>query len=149
VLADTLQERLHDDKVLLYEAQKTGYMPLPLTSEMQAFTQGIEAIKGYVRDKSATRLSVAAEHLARAGYELLQLEGRYLYLRETVPTRGWGLYVIDSEARSRLLVEVPAPLDERGTFEAGTRLFFGTQAGALSIAGSRRTVNATALPMSW
>ena len=142
VLADTLQRRLHDDKVLLYEAQKTGYMPLPLTTEMQAFTQGIEVIKGYLRDKSAARLNVAAEHLARAGYELLQLEGRYLYLRETQPTRGWGLYVIDSEAQSRLLVEVPAPLDERGTFEAGTRLFFSTQAGALSIAGSRRTINA-------
>ena len=141
-LGGQLQDRLRDDKVLLYEAQKTGQMPLPLTTELQAFGKGIEAIRLYMRDKSAARLNEAAAYLAQVGYELLQLEGRYLYLRETAPTRGWGLYVLDTGAEGRLLVEVPAPLDERGTFEAGMRLFFSTQAGALSIAGSKRNVNA-------
>ena len=141
-LAEHLQDRLRDDKVLLYEAQKTGYMPLPLTAELQGFGRGIEAIKRYMRDKSAASLDAAAGYLAEVGYELLQLEGRYLYLREAAPTRGWGLYVVDTESKGRLLVEVPAPLDERGTFEAGLRLFMSAQAGALSIAGSRRTINA-------
>lgn len=140
-LTDSLGDRLRDDKVLLYRAQESGSMPQLLTAELQAFARAIEMLDAYRRDSSPGQLAQAADFLSEVGYELLQLEGRYLYLRETAPVRGWGMYVIDTASSSRLVVEVPAPLDERGTFEAGTSLFINTQAGALAIAGTKQGIN--------
>ena len=140
-LTDTIIDRLRDDKVMLYRAQEAGAMPQLLTSELQAFTRAIELIDAYRREPSSGLLARAADYLAEVGYELLQLEERYLYLRETAPVRGWGLYVVDTAGSNRLVVEVPAPLDERGTFEAGASLFINAQAGALAIAGTRRGSN--------
>ena len=138
---ESLSERLRDDKVMLYRTQATGTMPQLLTTELQSFTRAIELLDDYRRDPSSRQLAQATALLAGLGYELLQLEGRYLYLRETDPVRGWGLYAIDTASSNRLVVEVPAPLDERGTFEAGIRLFINAQAGALAIAGARRGTN--------
>ena len=140
-LTEHLDDRLRDDKVLLYRAQESGSMPQLLTTELQAFTRAVELLDAYRRDKTPAQLDAAAGHLAEVGYELLELEGRYLYLRETDPVRGWGLYVIDTGTSNRLVVEVPAPLDERGTFEAGISLFLNAQAGALAIAGTRQGIN--------
>jgi hypothetical protein len=140
-LEDSLIDRLRNDKVLLYRAQESGPMPQLLTTELQAFTRAIELIDSYRRDPSSVQLEQAAVHLAELDYELLQLEGRYLYLREAAPVRGWGMYVIDTRGSNRLMVEVPAPVDERGTYEAGTSLFINTRAGALAIAGTRRDSN--------
>jgi hypothetical protein len=136
-----LDDRIRDDKVLLYRAQQSGAMPQLLTPELQAFTRAIELLDDYRRNKTAAQLEAAAGHLAEVGYELLELEGRYLYLRETAPVRGWGLYVIDTGTSNRLVVEIPAPLDEHGTFEAGISLFLNAQAGALAIAGTRQGIN--------
>ena len=116
-------------------------MPQLLTTELQAFGSAIELLDAYRREPTPGQLTGAAGYLEQVGYELLQIEGRYLYLRETAPVRGWGMYVIDTVGSNRLVVEVPAPLDERGTFEAGTSLFMNAQAGALAIAGSRRGSN--------
>lgn len=140
-VTERLEDRLRDDKVLLYRARDAGSMPQLLTTELQAFTRAIELLDAYRRDGEAARLGEAAGHLAGVGYELLQLEDRYLYLRETAPVRGWGLYVIDTGTRNQLVVEVPSPLQERGTFEAGTSLFFTSGAGALAIAGTNRNAN--------
>ena len=140
-LTEHLDARLRDDKVLLYRAQESGPMPQLLTTELQAFTRAIELIDAYLQDKLPAQLDAAAGYLAEVGYELLQLDGRYLYLRESAPVRGWGLYVIDTGTSNRLVVEVPAPLDERGTFEAGISLFLNAQAGALAIAGTKQGIN--------
>jgi hypothetical protein len=140
-VTEHFDDRLRDDKVMLYRAQGSGPMPQLLTSELQAFTRAVELLDAYRRDKTPAQLDAATGYLAGLGYELLELEGRYLYLRETDPVRGWGLYVIDTQTSNRLVVEVPAPLDERGTFEAGISLFLNAQAGALAIAGTRQGIN--------
>jgi hypothetical protein len=64
-----------------------------------------------------------------------------LYLREREPRRGWGVYVIRLDTLSRLVIEAPAPLDERGTAEAGVALFERFDARALAIGGSHRKAN--------
>lgn len=141
-VAGQIDSRLREDKVLLYRAQESGPMPQLLTSELQAFARAIGLLDAYRRDRQPATLDAAAGYLAEVGYELLELEGRYLYLRETDPVRGWGLYVIDTATRNRLVIEVPAPLDERGTFEAGISLLLNTGAGALAIAGTKQGSNA-------
>ena len=61
------------------------------------------------------------------------MQQRYLYLREQVPTRGWGLYVFDLQSPEGVVVEVPAPLDEWSTMEAGLSVFLQLEGGALAV----------------
>ena len=60
---------------------------------------------------------------------------------ENYTRRNWGVYVLDLEANDRLLIEVPAPLDEWGMMESGAILFMQMQGQALAIAGSARKAN--------
>jgi len=95
----------------------------------------------YAGHPDAATLARGRAALGRVNYEVYVVDGRYLYLREREPRRGWGLYAIDTRAQNRLLVEVPAPLDEIGTVEAGVSLFERMQARTLAIAGSARKTN--------
>ncbi|MCK7505011.1 MAG: hypothetical protein MZV70_13640 [Desulfobacterales bacterium] len=79
--------------------------------------------------------------LAGAHYQVSLLDDRYYLLTEREPARGRGLYVIDGRAKGRLLVEVPAPLDEWGVIDAGAWLFKTLDARALAVAGTGRRVN--------
>ena len=136
-----LAERLREDKILLYHAQKAGQMPLPLASELEAFLQALEALERYLDGEHEQHLDTAAAYLAQVGYQVHELEGRYLYLSETPPARGWGFYVVDTRPASQQIVEVPAPLDERGALEAGVSLFLANGARALAVAGTRKALN--------
>lgn len=140
-VAGQLDSRLRDNKVLLYRAQESGPMPQLLTAELQAFARAIGQLDAYRHDRQPAQLEAAAGYLAEVGYELLEVEGRYLYLRESGPVRGWGLFVIDIATSNSLVIEVPAPLDERGTYEAGISLFLNARAGALAIAGTKQDSN--------
>ncbi|MCA9150931.1 MAG: hypothetical protein KDA92_16580, partial [Planctomycetales bacterium] len=55
--------------------------------------------------------------------------------------RGWGIYVVDLDSPSEMLVEVPAPLEEWSTFDAGFVLFTKLGARALAISGTARETN--------
>ena len=52
------------------------------------------------------------------------------------------MYVFDPQSPGNLLIEAPAPLEERGTLEAATRLFENKHARGLAIANARRSANA-------
>lgn len=136
-----LADRIREDKILLYRAHQAGQMPLPLAPELDSFVQALDRLARYIDEQDDRQLQVAAEYLADIGYRIEVLEGRYLYLSEAVPTRGWGLFVVDTRAATRQLVEVPAPLDERGTLEAGVSLFVANGARALAIAGTKGSLN--------
>lgn len=69
------------------------------------------------------------------------MAGPFILLRNHGPVRGWGLYVIALDTPLGVGVEVPAPLDEWGTAEAGVRLFQELQGRTLAIAGSGRKTN--------
>ncbi|WP_448206762.1 poly-gamma-glutamate biosynthesis protein PgsC/CapC [Azospirillum sp. sgz302134] len=74
------------------------------------------------------------------GYRAERVEGHYLLLREEAPGRGWGAYVITTDAPDSggapLVVEVPDPLESRGLADAGTALFRDLGARALAVAGT-------------
>ena len=136
-----LGDLLRDDKVLLYQAQQAGRVPAPLSAELETFDAALHALNEHIAGGGDAPLKQAAELLGGIGYEVLELEGRYLYLRERQPVKGWGLYVLDRRAEGGLAVEVPLPLNERGSFEAGTALFQVAGARALAIGGARRDIN--------
>ncbi len=134
-------EQIRDDKVLLYKAQKEGRIPLALTGELEAFSEALEALDSYLITGNNEQRQLAAALLGKVGYQIMELENRYLYLRETAPVRGWGLYVLDMHSDNGLVVEVPLPLDERGSFEAGVALFSILEGRALAIGGAKRDIN--------
>jgi len=136
-----LTELIRDDKVLLYQAQDAGRIPLALTPELEAFSEALETLKTFVATGDQEARHRATLLLAEVGYQMLELENRYLYLRETAPVRGWGLYVLDMHSDNGLVIEVPFPLNERGSFEAGVALFSILDGRGLAIGGSKRDMN--------
>ncbi|HCB12056.1 MAG TPA: hypothetical protein DEP36_00580 [Gammaproteobacteria bacterium] len=137
----TLTAMLSGDHVELNRPRREGTAPAPLPGEVNAFRSGIEQLRIYLDTGDAARLKDAARQLDAAHYQIYRIEQRYLYLRERTPAYGWGIYVVDLQASGDLLVEVPAPLEERGALTAGGRLFSALQGRALAIAGAKRMVN--------
>lgn len=137
-----LMDVVRDDKIGLYRKREANSVANPLPQELDAFAEGVAALLDHARHPDPAKLTHGRAVLARVNYEVFMVEGRYLYLREREPRRGWGLYAIDTRSDNRLLVEVPAPLDEVGTVEAGVSLFARMQARTLAIAGSARKTNA-------
>ncbi len=130
----TLVEKLREDKVLLYERQRSLAVLKPTPSQLDAFGLGLHDIRKYLGDRDAGVLEEARKAFRAAKYRLARVEKRYLYLSELPPRNGWGIFVIDLDAPQGLLVEVPAPLDEWATLESGAFLFRLLGARALAVA---------------
>ena len=137
-----LIEVVRRDKVAMYSNKIRDSVILPLPQEAEMFAAGVRSLLAYVESRDMQLLYEAKEQLARVNYRVDLIESNYLYLQENFPRRGGGSYIIHINAQSQLLVEVPAPLDERGTMEAAARLFTTMQGKALAIAGSHRQTNA-------
>ncbi|HVR73259.1 MAG TPA: poly-gamma-glutamate biosynthesis protein PgsC/CapC, partial [Planctomycetota bacterium] len=134
-------EQLREDKVLLYgQSAAGGDAPaIPLPSETEAFTRALKSLRQCLLHGRQTDLDEARASLLEAGYDLLELKGGHLYLRERGLRRGWGAYVLDRNRPPGLLIEVPAPLEEWATMEAGAYLskLFGAASLAVSTKASR------------
>ncbi len=84
----------------------------------------------------------AAEGVDALGYEVRELEHggrRLLVLAEAQSDRRhWGAFVVEPDAASDLLVEIPHPVSDLATPQVGLELFTRTGARALLIAGAHR-----------
>jgi hypothetical protein len=105
------------------------------------FAEGVRQLKTYVTSHQPSDLQAARALLDQVQYSVEVVAGRFLLLRERGPVRGWGLYVVALKTPTGVAIEVPAPLDEWGTTEAGVRLFQELQGRMLAIAGSGRKTN--------
>lgn len=143
-----IQERSATDIVSILQQEKTGFYAAvvgnraapPLPREADAFAYGIRLLLEYRRNPDPDALSVARSSLHAANY-VVEHAGDYLILRERQPAKGWGAYVLRLGDRTDLVVEVPAPLDEPGSFEAGAAVFMQSKANAYASAGSLRMAN--------
>lgn len=131
---------VREEQVALYNTRQVDSMGTPLGGELEAWREGLRLLRDAPpSDREA--INRAAAMLDRANYEVLHVEQRYLALRERAPRRHWGFYVIDPAADGHLLLEVPAPLDERGSLDAGLGLFRQFSGRALAVAGAARSAN--------
>ncbi len=113
----------------------------PTADERVTFTQAVHAV-------TERRLGMAQHLLEPLDYGVRTLQdastGRELVILTEVPTpdgeikHGWGLYVINPAASTRVLVEVAHPLFDVNTPEIGTAFFEAVDAQALLIAGTHR-----------
>ncbi len=144
IMAETnknLIETIDVDKLDLYKTRHANSVALPQPFELDIFSEALKNISNYVEHRSEESLIRAASLLKRLNYSIEKVQDSYLYLKENAPKRGWGLYVFSLKSLNKLLVEVPAPMDERNTLEVGIWLFQDMKAQALAIAGSYRNSN--------
>lgn len=135
-------ELIREDKVSLYKPIKTSGVPPPLPYEIETFTSAINYLLSYIKQQDMAELYRAMTLLQQLNYQIHLVENRYLYIKERDPGNGWGIYVIDTESKNNLVIEVPAPLEEPGALNAAALLFTRMEARALAIAGVRRNANA-------
>lgn len=130
-----LMDRLRNDKLSLYKSRLPGVLTAPQQRDIDIFASAIRVLLESIETGNDAQRLESAALLARAGYGMKMIEERYLYISESGGNHGWGIYVIDTKTSGRLLIEVPAPLNEAGTFEAGAAIFMASGARALAISG--------------
>jgi hypothetical protein len=134
----TLMSLLDEERITLYQAKFNNHFSLPDTDELDLFTQALKLLQDYIKQPDNHKLEQAAEYLNKVNYKLELVDKHYLYLHEKSPNHDSGIYVIDTQSASTLSLEIPAPLDELGVFDAGIALFDGLGAQCLAISGSNR-----------
>lgn len=137
----SLLDTLRKEQVHLKQQRVPNSTLIPLPREMELFAEGVRQLKTYITSREQSDLRTARALLDQVQYDVEEVTGQFVVLRERVPPRGWGLYVIALQTPTGVGVEVPAPLDEWGTAEAGVRLFQALRGRTLAIAGSGRTTN--------
>lgn len=135
---EDLSTLLKKQEVGLYQAKVNNTFKLPLANELDTFSRAIVLLQSYVKNTNEEKLQQAKVYLSRVNYSLDIVQNRYLYLHEKPPMSGWGMYIFDLQSSSSLAISIPAPLDERGIFDAGVNLFQMLNAGSLAISGSSR-----------
>jgi hypothetical protein len=131
------------EKISLYKGLPLNSYQRPLAQELDLFEQGLDNLLIYRQTQDKNQLYQASRLFAALHYESHFINQRYFYLREKKSEKphGWGLFLVDLQPITRLLLQVPAPLDEKGTLDAGIALFVQMQAQALAIAGTAQKVN--------
>lgn len=137
----TLVERVNQDKVVLYQSNRSDGMRIPSIAEIDKFNEALSYIDQYRATRDSAAFEAARGLLAAVNFQLNIIDQDYLYISEMAPSRGWGIYVYNLKATDAMLVEVPAPLDEKGSIEAGIWLLRLLDASTLAIAGSQRKIN--------
>ncbi|MEW6350999.1 MAG: poly-gamma-glutamate biosynthesis protein PgsC/CapC [Thermodesulfobacteriota bacterium] len=149
-LEDLSQVRVVDElrtqKVALYRGQTTQIHEEPLPEELDNFSAAMRSLSAYLRGEDPLRLHNALKLLRRVNYEVSRLDDHHLYIREREPAKGWGTYLVNTRPENELLFEVPAPLEEWGSMEAGANLYVTLKGRALAIAGSHRRSTGRRLP---
>ncbi len=140
-LDNTLNEQIRNDKLILYQSRLLKNQTNTLPAEIDHFASGLKKIKEYLRSGNNHLLIQATEHFNPLGFELFLLNNRYLYLKEEGIVKGWGLYIIDTQAQNNLVVEVPYSLDENGVLEAGISFFKQMGAFAFASGGTLKKLN--------
>jgi len=139
---DDLIERVRADKILLYQTAGAEQAVYPRPEQFERFGRALQELNRPDILADAAGIDAAARLLDEVGYHLDILGGRYLYLSELPPARGWGVFVLDPQAPSELLVEAPTAGTERGSSEASAWLFRSLGARGLALAGGGRATQA-------
>ncbi len=129
---------LRREKVAIYQRRDPETVVRPALAELRAFESGLKLLRRYRDGRQAVHLAEAEYALQRAGYDLQVVQAHYLYLREKDRSQGRGVYLVDLHPDNALLLEVPAPAEERWALDAGAWLFTRFGAQALAIAGAYR-----------
>jgi hypothetical protein len=119
-------------------------LQLPTTAEAERFTDGLNALRGGDVDRARRLLRPLAYTVSpvedsvtgRAAWVLRESRNK-----DGTWPHGWGLYVVAMGPAEPLVVEVPHPLHDVFTPQAGVAAFREGGAEALLVAGTHRYAN--------
>ena len=135
-ITDTgIAEWIQKNKVNFYQSRLEDTHTDLTTHKLESFKYSIKHLQQYMQTREKTALYKANALLAEIGYRVDLVKDQYLLIHEKSPRKGWGIYVLNLESESNLLLDMPAPKEAWGTVDAGTRLFTSFQARALAISG--------------
>ncbi|MBA2547929.1 MAG: poly-gamma-glutamate biosynthesis protein PgsC/CapC, partial [Burkholderiaceae bacterium] len=135
--AATLAQALTDRKRHFYESDRSPVALQYSAPQLQQFGDGVRALLRYRDDPRPALLGSGAQSLDRGGFVVERVRD-WLVVRDRDARRGSGLYAINLHPRDRLAVEVPAPIDEPGVFEAAAQLVQADGHATFASAGTRR-----------
>ena len=139
--SETVLEVIRRDRSKLFRNQLPESYRKPTLADVDAFSNGVRALLKSRQNAADDGLTIAKCELARANFEVQIIDGRFAYIREVAPARGWGVYLLDLDRNDGLSVQVPAPIDEWGSLDAAFFLFQEFDSKSLAIAGCRRETN--------
>lgn len=131
-------EVLRRYKSSLYQRTDQALQPDQLAMDLEQFERGLRALLNYRDTKNTASIEDARLIFSAAGFQLERVTEHTIVLYETDARRGGGLYAINLLPASPLVVEVPAPLDEKGVAEAAIGFFDSRKAFGLALAGGDR-----------
>jgi hypothetical protein len=137
-----LSSYLKQEQVELFEIKVNDSFKPPLSNEIDVFSAALGYLLNYLETKDPRMLQQAADYFNRVNYQVSRVQQRYLLIHEKKPALGWGVYVLNLATDSKLLVELPAALDEKGIIDAGISLFESLNARGFAISGSSRAARA-------
>jgi hypothetical protein len=133
-----LSQCLQEHKLSLYRRSQSSSVRLASNTELARFGQAIQRLRTSITRHDEESLAAAQAMLRAVNYQCTRVEGRYYYVHELPPGRGWGAFVLDANQPQGPVIEVPAPREEPGPIEAALSLFRLHGGSALAIAGSGR-----------
>lgn len=135
----SLTELLDRDRVAFYRARLSPGEAAPAVWETAAFIDAVRLIQRRAEGGDGTILADARRLLSEVGYDAIEIDGRYVYLRDARPGTSRGVYIVDRQAAAGPLLEVPVPMEGNGLATAGLTLFKELQGRALAVAGAEWT----------
>ena len=133
----TLAQALADRKRSFYATDRSPIALRYPGTQLQEFGDGVRTLLRYRDDPRPALLASALQSLERGGF-VVERARDWLVIRDRDTRRGSGLYAINLKPRDGLAVEVPAPIDEPGVFEAAAQLVQANGHATFASAGTRR-----------
>ena len=128
----------------MYQQRLPEAFVVPSATELNDFREGLRPVAAWLQRRASRDVfpgDLATAYLREAGYRWHWVDQRYLVLQERPPSRGRELFIFDVDAPRDVLLEVPAPLDEWGTYEAGIHLMQTLGIRGLAASGTGRRTN--------
>ncbi|MEM7454637.1 MAG: poly-gamma-glutamate biosynthesis protein PgsC/CapC [Planctomycetota bacterium] len=133
---DSLLELVSQAKIPLYQKRESESYEPPVYTEITTFRSALEKLDALEPGYDSFSLDEVASELGSIGYELVDVGGEHLLLREQDAVRGWGIYVITPAQEQGLCLEVPAPVSEWATVESALCLSQRFPTRAIAISGA-------------
>lgn len=128
-----LVEFIEEKKITLYGQNSDTYVR-PTPSQQNAFGHVLDLIES---DFWTNRGDIV-KLLTELKYEIKLLQNRYLVLTPNETGKGWGMYIIDLDAESKLSIEVPYPFEAVNMIESAVSLMWLSHAKAVAFSGVNR-----------
>jgi hypothetical protein len=122
----------------LYTSEQTTASGQANPIELDKLNKLFQLTNAYLRSPSKSLANNMGGICNQLSLKITELNNAYLIIEDLQPQRGWGVYILNTKTDSKLIIEVPAPLDETLASDAAFSLYLNLNARGLALAGTKR-----------